>query len=99
MPFGEVDVPATIAPPVADLELADAPSVSRIGWLAERNVRVPIKVAASGPKAIAVAAPHADRIMFALGADVERIAWGMSEACEARRPRGWTPKGSRLAPI
>ncbi len=93
VPFAEIDVPAAIAPPVAELELADAPSASRIGWIAERNVRVPIEVAASGPKAIAVAARHADRIMFALGADAERIAWGMEVARAARTAAGLDPDG------
>ena len=93
VPFEEIDLPAETAPPMSELELADAPEASRIGWIAERAARVPVEVAASGPKVIAIAALHADRVMFALGADEERIAWGISLAREARRRAGLDPDG------
>ncbi len=47
---------------------------SRIEWLADCEVpRVPIEVAATGPKVIDIAARRADRICFAVGADTERL--------------------------
>jgi len=93
VPFDEIDLPVETAPPMSELELADAPEASRIGWIAERAARVPVEVAASGPKVIAIAALHADRVMFALGADEERIAWGIDHAREARRRAGLDPDG------
>jgi 5,10-methylenetetrahydromethanopterin reductase len=54
---------------------------------------VPVEVAASGPRVIAIAALHADRIMFALGADVERLQWGIALAKETRVKAGLDPNG------
>ena len=67
--------------------LHDAPPASRIAWIAG-GPKVPVEVAASGPKVIAIAALHADRVMFALGADVERLKWGIALAKKTRREAG-----------
>lgn len=92
VPFDElVDIPTQVAAPVSTLELAHAPESSRVQWLAaaaKRGDKVPVEVAATGPKVIAIAALNADRVMFALGADAKRIEWGMSIAREARRAAG-----------
>ena len=97
VPFGELtDIPDDVAPPVGALELAHAPSSSRIGWMAasaERDGKVPVEVAATGPKVIAVAARQADRVMFALGAHPDRVAWGIGLARDARREAGLDPDG------
>jgi 5,10-methylenetetrahydromethanopterin reductase len=54
---------------------------SRIEWLDGCEVpRVPIEVAATGPKVIDVAARLADRICFAVGADTERLGECMARA-------------------
>ena len=57
------------------------------------HAKVPVEVAASGERVISIAARHADRVMFALGADEERIAWGIAgRARRAERCRagpGW----------
>ena len=37
VPFDEIDIPTSIAPPMSELELADAPPASQIGWLAGRR--------------------------------------------------------------
>lgn len=58
------------------LHLADAAPESRIRWM-QGERKVPVEVAASGPRMIAVAALEADRVMFALGADEARLAWGI----------------------
>ncbi len=89
--FTDIDIPETIAPPMSELELADAPPASRIAWIAGGPKKVPVEVAASGPRVIALAALHADRIMFALGADEERIAWGMEHARKTRAAAGLDP--------
>jgi 5,10-methylenetetrahydromethanopterin reductase len=91
VPFEEIDLPGSVAPPMSKLELADAPPASRIDWIAQGSFKVPVEVAASGPRVIAIAARHADRVMFALGADEERIAWGIATAREARRQAGLDP--------
>ena len=89
--FQDIDLPFDVAPAMSELELADAPPASRIGWIADAGPKVPVEVAASGPKVIAISARHADRIMFTLGADTERIAWGIELARKTRREAGLDP--------
>jgi 5,10-methylenetetrahydromethanopterin reductase len=93
VPFDEIDIPTSLAPPLSELELADAPRASQIGWLATGGPVVPIEVAASGPRVIAIAARHADRVMFALGADAARLRWGIELARRARAEAGLDPGG------
>ncbi len=94
--FADIDIPESVAPPMSELELHDAPPNSRIAWIAERGEKVPVEVAASGPKVIALAALHADRVMFALGADEARIAWGVELARKTREKAGLAPDGIRF---
>ena len=93
--FADIDIPHDVAPPMSELELHDAPPASRIGWIADglksREAKVPVETAASGPKVIAIAARHSERVMFTLGADVERLQWGIELAREARRKAGLDP--------
>ena len=95
VPFDDIDLPTDLAPPMSELELADAPPASRIDWIAQGR-KVPVEVAASGPRVIAIAALHADRVMFALGADEERIAWGIEVAKQARAKAGLDPDGVKF---
>jgi 5,10-methylenetetrahydromethanopterin reductase len=88
--FDDIDIPSDVAPPMSDLHLHDAPPSSRIAWIAG-GAKVPVEVAASGPKVIAIAALHADRVMFALGADVERLKWGIALAKKTRQEAGLDP--------
>lgn len=90
--FGDIDIPTNVAPPMSALELADAPPFSRIDWI-RGTPKVPVEVAASGPKVITLAALHAERIMFTLGADPERLAWGIGLARTARQQAGLDPDG------
>ena len=69
----------------ASLDLAGRPRASRLHWLPRDLAKVPVTVAATGPKVIAAAARHADRITLALGADLDRVAWGLEQA-RAIRP-------------
>ena len=55
------------------------------------RAKVPVEVAASGPKVIAMSALHAERVMFTLGADVERLAWGIALAKKTRKDAGLDP--------
>jgi 5,10-methylenetetrahydromethanopterin reductase len=90
VPFDEVDIPQTIAPSMSELEMADAPADSRIGWLSG-STKVPVEVAASGPRVIGLAARHADRVVLALGADPKRLRWGIDVAKKARAEAGLDP--------
>ncbi len=95
VPFEElVDIPTAAAPPMSELQLAEAPDDSFISWIAETQAgdrKVPVEVAATGPKVIAIAARTADRVMFALGAAPERLQWGIDLARQARRDAGLEP--------
>ena len=62
------------------LGMAGGPTSSRLRWLRGDLPKVPVDVAATGPKVIAVAARLADRITFAVGASAERLRWAMDEA-------------------
>ncbi len=77
------------------LKLADTPDDSRLMWLDPNDKKVPVAVAASGPRVIGAAARHADIIMFALGADLGRLKWGLEQARAARREAGLDPDGIR----
>jgi 5,10-methylenetetrahydromethanopterin reductase len=84
VPFSEIDIADHIAPPVDEMELAAGPGASRIGWASKTRKKVPVEVAATGPRVIGIAATQAERVMFAVGADTERIAWGIEVARAAR---------------
>jgi 5,10-methylenetetrahydromethanopterin reductase len=88
VPFSEIDIADHIAPPVDEMELAAGPGASRIAWVSNSPRKLPVEVAATGPRVIGIAAVHAERVMFAVGADVERIAWGIEVARAARTAAG-----------
>ena len=90
--FDDIDIPHDVAPPMSGLHLHDAPPASRIAWIAD-GAKVPVEVAASGPKVIAIAALQAERVMFALGADLERLGWGIGLARKVRKDAGLDPDG------
>ncbi len=93
VPFEDLDFGESVAPPVDELELAATAGTSTITWLPSRRPKVPVEVAATGPRVIAAAARHADRILFALGASPERLRWGMETAKQARSDAGLDPDG------
>jgi 5,10-methylenetetrahydromethanopterin reductase len=69
------------------VELAGHPS--RLRWLDRaRQPRVPIDVAASGPKVITFAARTVERVTLAIGADPERMAWAIDLARASGREAG-----------
>jgi 5,10-methylenetetrahydromethanopterin reductase len=68
---------------------------SRIEWSVPAALpRVPLEVAASGPRVIGIAARHADAVIFCLGADPEVLARAQDAARAAARAAGRDP--SRL---
>jgi 5,10-methylenetetrahydromethanopterin reductase len=90
IPFAALDFQEQLAPPVEELALAGAPTESRIHWLGD-DPKVPVEVAATGPRVIAVAARHADRVLLSVGADRDRLGWGIEHARRARRESGRDP--------
>lgn len=89
--FDELDFGEAVAPRVDELGLADTAGKSAIAWLPSRHPKVPVEVAATGPRVIGIAARHADRVLFALGADPDRIRWGIEVARTARAEAGLDP--------
>ena len=73
------------------LGLADTPSASQIFYIGAMGPKVPVDVAATGPRVIQAAARHADRVSFNVGADIERTQWGMDVARESRVAAGLPP--------
>jgi 5,10-methylenetetrahydromethanopterin reductase len=88
--FEGSNIPDEAAPPVDRLSLAKAPEASSIRWVGDESdePKVPVEVAATGPRVIGIAARQADRVMLAVGADPRRIAWGIQTAREAARRAG-----------
>ena len=62
------------------LGMAGGPSASRLRWLRDSQPKVPVDVAATGPKVITVGARHAERVTLAVGVSAERIAWAVGVA-------------------
>lgn len=81
VPFDVERDGAGIAPPAGSLGMADAPAASRISWIAASGLpKVPLDVAATGPRVIGIAARSADRITFAVGSDPQRMSWAIGVA-------------------
>jgi 5,10-methylenetetrahydromethanopterin reductase len=65
---------------------------STLRWLPRtRQPKVPIDIAASGPRVINLAACVAERITFAVGADVDRLGWAVDLARAAAKDAGRDP--------
>lgn len=70
---------------------------SRLEWHDDAGVpKVPLEVAATGKRVIEIGARHAERVVFALGADYERLARAMEIARTAARAAGRDPDAVRL---
>jgi 5,10-methylenetetrahydromethanopterin reductase len=69
---------------------------SRLEWLPRAGVaKVPVEVAATGPRVIEVAARHADRICLAVGADPEYVGAKLAHARRAAEAAGRDPASLR----
>jgi 5,10-methylenetetrahydromethanopterin reductase len=62
---------------------------SAIRWI--EGERVPVDVAATGPKVIDIAARHAERVTFSVGADPKRLQGAIEHAKAARERAGLPP--------
>ena len=82
---------------LAGEEILREGSPSRIEWLDDIEVpKVPIEVAATGPKVIEIAARRADRICFAVGADTERLGECIAQARRAAEAADRDPDALRF---
>ena len=76
----------------AKLGLDALPEKSALAWLpATGQPKVPVDVACTGPRVISLAARHADRLTFAVGAEPERVQWAVETARRARTEAGGDP--------
>jgi 5,10-methylenetetrahydromethanopterin reductase len=85
--FGR-DAPSSGAPSLDTMSLGRRPVATRLEWLPEGLPKVPLDVAATGPKVIELAAPIAERVTFSVGAIPGRIKWALELARAARSRRG-----------
>lgn len=85
--------PGGEAPSLETLSLGDRPAAARLKWLPEGLPKVPLDVAATGPKVIAVAARLAEQVTFSVGAIPERVAWAIAAARAARAAAGLPAPG------
>ncbi|WP_072802621.1 LLM class flavin-dependent oxidoreductase [Rhodococcoides yunnanense] len=78
---------------VESLGMTGAPEVSRLRWLGvvPPQPKVPVDVAATGPKMIGIAARLADAITLGVGVDRDRVAWAIDLARRTREAAGSDP--------
>lgn len=90
VPFGDID-DWRLTKPIDTLHAAHAPSASSIKWRDALLLPPPVDVAATGPRALAVAGRLADRLMLGMGGHVKRVRWGIEQARAARSVAGEDP--------
>ncbi|MGE3619430.1 MAG: LLM class flavin-dependent oxidoreductase [Acidimicrobiia bacterium] len=69
---------------VAGLGLADVPEASRLRWLPPELPKVPVDVAGSGPRVLALGARLAERVTLAVGLAPDRVRWAIDTVRRAR---------------
>ncbi len=84
--FSPADAPGL--PDLASLGYQRVPTASKIRWLPGSQAKVPVNVAGSGPKVIALAARLADGVTFAVGADTGRLTAMIDIVRSARQAAG-----------
>lgn len=94
VPFANSGSTTGAAPSHEGLSLGARPEGVKLRWLsqgsAEGLLKVPLDVAATGPKVIAMAARIAERVTFSVGAEIERMQWALGLAREAEpSPRSY----------
>lgn len=80
VPFAVDDDGAGAVVSADALGMGDAPTASRLEWLAPDLTKVPVDVYCSGPRMIELAARRGDRLTLAVGADPDRVRWGIDVA-------------------
>lgn len=90
IPFDEYG-PSGDAPSLDALHLGDRPTSVRLNWLPAELAKVPLDVAATGPRVIAMGARLAERVTFSVGASKERLGWALDVARAAQVAGGIVP--------
>jgi 5,10-methylenetetrahydromethanopterin reductase len=85
--------PIMNAPSVHSLSLSGRPATTQLQWLPRGLPKVPLDVAATGPKVIELSATLAERMTFSVGAIPERVSWAVELARSARRQQGLSDRG------
>jgi len=76
------------APDIHSLSLGGRPDAVKLRWLPDGLPKVPLDVAATGPRVIRMAALIAERVTFSVGAEPERMEWALATARAARQAQG-----------
>jgi len=76
---------------LADLPLGGAPEAAQLRWIPAGLAKVPLEVAATGPRVISAAARIAERVTVSVGAIPERLGWAVEVARIARRDADLVP--------
>jgi 5,10-methylenetetrahydromethanopterin reductase len=93
MPFAASGATSGEAPSHEGLSLGARPEGVRLRWVPKDLPKVPLDVAATGPKVIAMAARIAERVTFSVGAEIERMEWALGVARDARTEAGLPQAG------
>lgn len=78
--FDDLGLDASTAPDVESLGLSKRATASRVHIVPADLPKVVVEVSSTGPKVIGAAARTADRVMLAVGADPQRVRWGIETA-------------------
>jgi 5,10-methylenetetrahydromethanopterin reductase len=81
------------------MSLGARPDTTQLRWLSPDLPKVPLDVAATGPKVIEMAARIAEQVTFSVGAIVERLEWARDLADQARAKAGLAGRASYGAQI
>jgi 5,10-methylenetetrahydromethanopterin reductase len=73
---------------LASIELGRAPEAAQLRWIPAGLPKVPLDVAATGPRVIGASARIAERVTVSVGAIPERVAWAVDVARSARSAAG-----------
>lgn len=85
----EIDSPPLAgARPVETLKLQGGAIHTKLEWLPPDLDAVPVEGVASGPRTLAIAGATSDRVLAAVGASRERLAWAYDLVADARKTAG-----------
>lgn len=79
-----------------DLAVGSGPDGSKLVWTNPDQPRVPVEIAATGPKALEMAGRVGDRVALMVGADPARVAWAIETARTGARDAGRNPDDLRF---
>jgi 5,10-methylenetetrahydromethanopterin reductase len=92
VPFADVQG----MPPLDSMRYHTAPIRSRIDWLPSNECKVPLAIAASGPKMLTIAGRHADRVLLGTGCDEDRVRWAIETVRAAADQAGRNANDIRI---